>query len=1402
MAANLTDYTRRLLFLFLLSFACLNGVAQKNISDNIGQPFAHVSAILADRVTVDDVAGFAAGDTILMIQMQGVGIITNPGVYGNYQNSYGQPGMHEFLIIQSVSAPSTIIFRNNILKPFDAGENVQIVRVPYYNSAVVTSRLFCDPWNSSTGKGGVLVLIAGSSLTLEGDIDVSGLGLRGALPVSGEGRCQDAAPATNGTSYPVSFLNAGIKGEGISIHDDSKLPLYPAHAKGQGPDYTGGGGGNGRYSGGGGGSNRGEGGIGGYEDPACPAPQKGGWKGKKIGPELADRIFAGGGGGSATSLSGTTGQGGNGGGIVIIVTDDLISAGGRILADGGAGGDGSSSGGAGGGGGGGSIALSVSVYKTPVLLSATGGRGGNNASPFGTGGGGGGGLVYINRPEATVTSEFNGGNAGNPINAGAAAGTPGERKEDFKVQLNGFLFNSIRSSVTGNQVDSICSDTEVALLTGTTPVGGTAPYTYTWQKSYDQSSWITLVSNTTAINYNPGVIETTTVYYRRIITDSSLPVFTDISKPVQVIVQPFIKNNTIGSDDIICFAQDPDEIVSTGILADGNGIYTFGWEVSTDNVTYGVPANTHNTESYTPPPALQADSWYRRTVYSGRCVNTSAPVSIDVLNNITNNQILNTPPEICFGMAFENLLGSTPATAVVLSGGDNTYRYRWESNINNNGWTAAAGTFNQPNHDPAEQTEAIAQNDYLFRRVVYSGAGDVCSSVSNVVALRDYSRITNNAVTADQVLCQGSTPAQLSGSAPGRGNGIYTYIWQDSTGQHTWTDIPGAVSQNYAPPSLTETTRYRRVVNSSACSDISKSVRMTVHTTVTGNTVTVLSGGADTTICYNLVPFRLRGSEPSGGTGIAGDWAYQWQSSSDNVTFSPVAVNGTTKDYQPAALASTTYYRRQATSGACSSFTATVVTVNVLPQLTNNTVSADQTICYNTLPSAFTGSMPAGGQTGSYAYLWEQSPDGTSWVPASGTNNTINYTSPALTLQRLYRRRVTSGLAGTCVNVSAPVTISIHPPLPTGVIINNADTTICGEKQVQLKVRLTGSGPWKVTYADNSADGQETDATAAQALFSLTPASPLAVNNHLFTLTRIEDTNGCLAVSLSGSKRATVYRVPVPNAGRDTAVCGPSVTLHAIPSVGTGLWTFPPAAITAASVNPTVRVSIDSSLFSGGKLTSRFYWQETNWQCVRKDSVDITFHKRIASINAGPDEVFYSAYREYQLKNDPPEQWETGTWQVEKGTGNFIPGRVTGISEGLNTYRWTITNGLMNGNVMTAGCSRSDLLNLQVYPLQIPEGFSPDNDGEGYNNTFEIRGLNLEDNTVELRIINGAGVEVFSAKSVQGGGGDWREWDGKNKKGIDVPEGTYYYVLKIHPVGLSEPQKPAQRSGFIILKRD
>ncbi len=1211
-----------IMLLLILCFSIRIAVGQEQISGVINN-YAKVNSINAGYVSVApaQAAWFSAGDYALLIQMQGVGIRTDP--YGTViQQRFGTPGAYEFLRIQSVNiVTGQIQFTRSVyINTYDVVGNVQLIRVPFYDSPEVTATLTCQPWNPANGTGGVLAMLVGRKLTLNAGIDVTGQGFAGAPGVAGIGECVYTNIAANSLdSYNLTWNNAGLKGEGVAIHDDAGNFLYPAHAKGQGRNFTGGGGGNGRYSGGGGGSNRGKGADGGIENALqCSTdPRDGGYGGMNIiGTIIQEGLFLGGGAGASTQAAGSTASaGGSGGGIVIIIADSIDGNNHIIRSNGITALNSVSEAGAGGGGAGGSVAISFQVFKSPASIATIGGNGGASPGGSGEGGGGGGGLIWLSTPGMPANISGVSVVNGLPAPASPAEGI-GEVKYNYSPKLNGFLFNVIRSKATGNQIDSVCSNILYGQIVGTIPVGGTPPYTFQWQSSTTSATagFSPAAGTNNQQYYTPPLQLTQTTWFRRVVTDFGAAI-TDISLPVRIIVHPFIKNNVIGSDNILCYGQNAPEMNSVMVLQDGNGKYAYKWESSADNSVYTDALAT--TAGYLPPAPLTQTTWYRRIVNSGACVNVSASVVVNVLDLITNNSILTLPQEICEGMTFTNLAASV---APALSGGDNTYRFLWESSNDNSVWTTATGINTSAGYNPDENASYFPGQQY-FRRVVYSGANNVCMNASSPVLLNEYPVITNNLVSpADQTICSGSSPLMLNGLLPlnGKGNGSYSYTWQDSTKLHSWSDIPGFVNvtaQNFTPPALIDSTRYRRIVRSSACSDISKSVLVKVHKPISGNTISLLAGGlTDTTICSGATPHRIKGLQPAGGTGFTGDYAFQWSSSSDNISWTDISAS-TGIEFQPSPLTSTTWFRRRTVSGECTSESVSVK-ITVLPLITNNTIAGGQTVCESDTPQPLAqaaGQILAGG-SGTYSYLWEQSTDGITWSPAEGTSNRPDgtYQPPVMTRTMKYRRRINSGTNDCCTSTSNVIEL-ILDTLPAG-----------------------------------------------------------------------------------------------------------------------------------------------------------------------------------SSINAGRDTIIYSFDRIVQLVADPPITGGTGKWTLVSGTGSFeneadYETKVSGLSMGLNTYLWTVTRG---------ACKMEDEVNVSVYDLVIPEGFSPNDDPGGYNNTFRIKGLDLPNQTAELTVINGAGTEVFRTSNLNGN--EWTDWGGKNSKGVDMPEGTYYYLLRLTSKGNG---KVFKKSGFIVLKR-
>ena len=1383
--------------------------SQTKISGIINQ-YARVDSIGTDFVVIDDedqFAQFAVGDTVLLMQMKGVRIKGNelPETdYGIGEAMYGLPGKYEFLTISFLDGVfKKVVFMADIVNTtMDVNSSIQLVKVPSYNYAIVDGTLTCQPWDSTKKTGGILAAIIGRTLSLKANIDVTGKGLKGGDSVQGKGICVITNLLWDKYAYPASTDSSGNKGEGLTTKVNiyfslplPSLPVYPGFAKGKGANFTGGGGGNGRFSGGGGGSNYGAGARGGRENNnLCIPPYDGGLAGKSVLPTpLKKGLFLGGGGGGSTFLlGGTSVSGGNGGGIIFLICDTLKGNGYSILANGAFPGTSSGNAGAGGGGGGGTIALYLQSYSglatSALSISAKGGNGGNNAGNSGEGGGGGG---YINTSDSVplpsnVLKTVLGGTGG--TRAGTASGLNGLAGIDstkFKPLLNGFLFNSIRSSVTGDQVDSICSNVNPPTITGTNPAGK-GPFEYLWQKSYNLSGTLFTISGATSKDLTFNAEEIDTFWVRRVVKDTGTTplMITDTSKWVKIIVQPAITGNDVGKDTTICYGKNPLSLVPLNAgPSNGNGTYKYQWiENNTDGDWSGATpcAEPSDLPSYD-PDALTFSTYYKRVVTSGRCINQSATVTITVLPSITKN-IINLPDSIiCEGQLFNTLSASAP------EGGSGSYVYLWQDSTTTGVWNNAPNVNSTATYTPDTSTFASAEQIY-YRRVVFSDPDSVCRSNSPAVLMTRYHYIYSNSIEKDDTICSGTVPPELTGSSPDGGSGIYTYMWQDSSKAASWTTRGTAISP-YGPPALSDTTWYRRIVNSSKCSDTSKVLVINVHKPITNN----VASGSDT-ICSGAVPNKIKGSIPEGGTDV---YAYQWLSSTDNAVYTDIDTLANGSDYQPEALTATTWFRRRAISGKCSS-ESNAIKVSVLPPITDNVLSGDQTICYGTTPAQITGLT--GGAGGTPVWIWEQSTDGVAWLTATGISNEQDYSPPSLTDPMKYRRIILSGPNNCCIDTSDIAHVGINP-LPTGEITSIADTTVCGGSEVALRINLTGASAWKVIYKQNSTEITVNNISASNYTIRDIPVPSDSMSAFSYSLVSVEDQNNCLATSLTGTRKADVYRFPVAEAGPDDEVCGPEYTLAAIPSDGAGTWIFPSDVVESVVSDPAGTVKIDSS-FSEAYKEYWFYWKEVSWQCEDKDSVKIRFYNRIDNISAGGDTTLYSFDYILELNACPIESFETGNWSVVSGKGDFDVDTaastvIRNISHGLNTYKWTVTNG---------ACMLEDLINVNVNDIFIPEGFSPNNDPEGYNNTFIISGLDLRKKfdgqdsvpyqVAELAIVNSAGTQVFYTTNRDNS--EWKHWDGKNSKGIDLPEGTYYYMLKITS---GDTGVVFKKSGFIILKR-
>ena len=422
------------ILLILLNFISVIAYSQTtNISGiiNTYYPVLNISTVTCSPVFTIDTSYTSniliENDLVLIIQMKGAEVsLLDDNTYGDIIN-INNAGKYEFGRVRDVDG-NTISLCATLLNSYDIGTldgYVQLIKVPQYVNANITSTLSAQPWNNTTKTGGVLALDCSGKLTLNANINVSGLGFIGGLPQDGLDVPDGSWPPPITSPRMLYVTNTpnfgGAKGEGITN-------LNYNLNYGRGKNANGGGGGNWVNSGGGGGANISTGGKGGDDAANATSFMNGGIGGLSLNSYKLSRIFLGGGGGAGQSNNNGAGNGGNGGGIVIIQCDKLIGNNRTIFADGNFGVESPTPfglvDGAGGGGAGGTVLISTNEVLSNFTVSIKGGKGGNNncnlGQYFASGGGGSGGRLITKSNFGILTPNIikTGGIAGVLINNG------------------------------------------------------------------------------------------------------------------------------------------------------------------------------------------------------------------------------------------------------------------------------------------------------------------------------------------------------------------------------------------------------------------------------------------------------------------------------------------------------------------------------------------------------------------------------------------------------------------------------------------------------------------------------------------------------------------------------------------------------------------------------------------------------------------------------------------------------------------------------------------------------------------------------------------------------------------------------------------------------------------------
>lgn len=493
------------------------------------------------------------------------------------------------------------------------------------------------------------------------------------------------------------------------------------------------------------------------------------------------------------------------------------------------------------------------------------------------------------------------------------------------------------------------------------------------------------------------------------------------SDDVIIKVAAVTQGGTTAGDKIFCGGPNSGTISLTGNIGQ-----VVNWEKSTDNSNWTTITSTSVNYNYT---AITATTYFRAIVKSGDCAQAASTVT-----KITVNPIPLAPTVSLTTATY--CLGEIPAT-LTATGTD----LRWYTIVPPNASGSAT--------TPIISTGAVGTFTYYVTQTV-----DGCESPYQTITIKVNASIANNVIKADQTICIGGIPTNLTVNSglPTGGTGSYTYQWQQSLDNLSFSNISGATNPSYQPTALTADRYFKRIVTSGNCSSESNIVKITVQGSITN--FQIASGQK---ICSGSIPAKLVGEIPLGGSG---SYVYTWEKSTVSATAGFMVITGENgADYQPGALSQTTYFKRKVKSGSCD-VESTVIEISVNPIPVMQAIP-EMVLCNGSTTALISFATNQVANKITYTWVNDNLAIG---LAANGTGDLPSFIAQNLTKSPIEANiTVTPTFSDGGSNcLGTPLTFKVIV-LPTIIANTIADFTVCPQVTVASKTLTSDAAPFAVS---------------------------------------------------------------------------------------------------------------------------------------------------------------------------------------------------------------------------------------------------------------------------------------------------------------------------------------------------